>query len=143
MIEVWLGVIAVALLVMAAVQVGAAVAAARVARRLDALRAELDRDVKPVLANLTAMTADAARAASVAASQVERISEAAGDLLQRGQQIVTSVEHLVRGPVRNGAAVMAGLRAAVVALRSIREASSRRRAAARAPGDEDDSLFIG
>jgi len=63
--EVFLGVIAVAVLVMAAIQVAAIIVAARVARRLDRFADRLERDIRPVVASLQALTADAARATSL------------------------------------------------------------------------------
>jgi len=63
--DVFLGIIAVAVLVMAAIQVAAVVIAARLARRLDRFADRLEQDIRPVVASLQALTADAARATSV------------------------------------------------------------------------------
>jgi hypothetical protein len=63
--EVFLGIIAVAVLVMAAIQVAAIVVAARMARRLDRFADSLEHEIRPVVASLQALTADAARATSV------------------------------------------------------------------------------
>jgi hypothetical protein len=63
--EVFLGIIAVAVLVMAAIQVVAIVVTARVARRLDRFADSLEHEIRPVVASLQALTADAARATSV------------------------------------------------------------------------------
>jgi hypothetical protein len=63
--DVFLGIIAVAVVVMAAIQVAAVVVAARVARRLDRFADSLEHDIRPVVAALQALTADAARATSV------------------------------------------------------------------------------
>jgi hypothetical protein len=63
--DVFLGIIAVAVLIMAIIQVAAVVVAARVARRLDRFADSLERDIRPVVASLQALTADAARATSV------------------------------------------------------------------------------
>jgi hypothetical protein len=63
--DVFLGIIAVAVVVMAAIQVAAVVVAARVARRLDRFANTLEHDIRPVVASLQALTADAARATSV------------------------------------------------------------------------------
>ena len=65
MTEVFLGVIAVAVLVMAAIQVAAIIVVARMARRLDRFADRLEQDFQPVVASLQALTADAARATSV------------------------------------------------------------------------------
>jgi len=62
--DVFLGIIAVAVLIMAIIQVAAVVVAARVARRLDRFADSLEQDIRPVVASLQALTADAARATS-------------------------------------------------------------------------------
>ena len=63
--DVFLGIIAVAVLVMAGIQVAVVVVAARVARRLDRFADSLEHDIRPVVASLQALTADIARATSV------------------------------------------------------------------------------
>jgi outer membrane murein-binding lipoprotein Lpp len=63
--DVFLGIIAVAVLVMASIQVAAIVVVARMARRLDRFADRLEQDIRPVVASLQALTADAARATSV------------------------------------------------------------------------------
>ena len=65
MSEVFLGVIAVAVLVMAVIQVAAVVITARLARRLERFADRLEQDIRPMVASLQALTADAARATSV------------------------------------------------------------------------------
>ena len=72
MSDVFLGIIAVSVLVMAAVQVAAIVMALRAARRVSRLTSQIEQEIRPVVANLQAITADAARATAIAAAQVER-----------------------------------------------------------------------
>ena len=67
MSEIFLGVIAGAVVVMAVVQVGSIVFAARAVRRLEHLVHQLEHDVRPMVASLQALTADAARATALAA----------------------------------------------------------------------------
>ncbi|MDP1572457.1 MAG: hypothetical protein Q8L86_20850 [Vicinamibacterales bacterium] len=143
MTDVWLGVIAVAVAVMALIQVGAILAAARLARRVEALTGQIEREIKPLMTNLTSMSEEAARAASLAAGQVERVDGLLRDVVQRADDTLSAAQRFISGPARDGAAVVAGLRAAFVALRGIREASSRRRAPSRMVSEEEDSLFIG
>lgn len=142
--ELLLGVIAVAVLVMAIVQVGAIVAGLRVARRLEHLATELERGVKPLLANLTAVTADASKAANLASAQVERFDKVVADLAVRLDQTMAAAQQFVAGPAREGMAIVAGVRAAMAAFEGLRE-SARRRTAARslAIEEEEESLFIG
>jgi hypothetical protein len=62
--DVFLGVIAIAVLIMAVIQVAAVIVALRVARRLDRFADSLEQGIRPVVASLQALTADAARATS-------------------------------------------------------------------------------
>lgn len=142
--ELLLGIIAVALAVMAIVQVGAIVAALRVARRVEQLATDLETAVKPLLTNLTALSADASRAANVATSQVERFDRLLTELTARVDQTVAAAQQLVAGPAREGVAIVAGIRAAVSAFQGLREAARRRSAARpRIIEEEEESLFIG
>jgi len=137
--EVFLGIIALAVAVMAAIQIGAIIVAARVAKRVDRLASQIEQDIRPVFENLSAMTADAARAASLAATQVERADRLFDDLAQRVDVTLNTLQHRVLGPAREGAALLAGLRAALGAFRDPREARRKRPSAV----DEEDALFIG
>lgn len=142
--ELLLGVIASALAVMAVVQVGAIVAGYRVAQRVAQIATELETSVKPLLANLNAMSAEALRAASLAAAQVERMDRVFGELATRVEQTLATAQRFVAGPAREGMAVVAGVKAAITMLKGIREASRRRSAVPTAPFEEDEeSLFIG
>jgi hypothetical protein len=142
--EVLLGVIAVAVAVMAIVQVGAIVAGMRVARRVEALATDMETSVKPLLANLTTMSAEASRAATIAAGQVERIDKVFSEMASRVDQTLATAQAFISGPARDGMAIVGGIRAAVSALQGLREASRRRPAPRAAAHDEDEeSLFIG
>jgi hypothetical protein len=142
--EILLGVIAVAVAVMAIVQVGAIVAGLRLARRVDKLAGDLETAVKPVLASLTALTQEATRAANLATAQVERFDRIVTDMTVKVDQMLTSAQSLVSGPAREGRALMAGIRAAVSAFQGLRDASRRRSAQrSRTLDDDDESLFIG
>ena len=68
--EIFLGVIAVATLVMAIGQVALMVAAGRMARRVGRLADVLDQELKPLFAQLNAVARDASRAASLSAMKV-------------------------------------------------------------------------
>ena len=141
--EVFLGVIAVAVAVMALIQIGALVAAVRLARRVDRITTQLEHDVKPLLGNLTAMSSEAARATALAAAQVERMDKTFSQVLSRVDQTVTAAHHIITGPAKNGLAVVAGVRAAVGAFQGLREASRRRSAVRSTVPEDEESLFIG
>jgi hypothetical protein len=142
--EVLLGIIAFAVAVMAIVQVGAIVAGLRVARRVEQIAADIESSVKPLVANLTTMSAEASRAATLAAAQVERIERVFGELAARVDHTLATAQSLIAGPAKDGMAIVTGIKAAISAFRNLRE-GSRRRSARRAVTFEEDeeSLFIG
>ena len=137
--DVWLGIIAMAVAVMAAIQVGAIVVALRLAKRMDRLASQLEQDIKPVMANITRMTAEAARAASLAATQIESADRVFGEFAQRVEQTLGAVQSRVFGPAREGAALLAGIRAALAAFRDLRDSGRRRGSVV----EDEDALFIG
>ncbi len=142
--ELLLGVIAVAVAIMAIIQVGAIIAGLRIARRVEQLATEIDTSVKPLIANLTTMSAEASRAASLAAAQVEKLDRVFGEVAARVDHTLAAAQQFIAGPAREGMAIVAGVKAAISALHGLREAS-RRRSAARAVQfeEEEESLFIG
>jgi outer membrane murein-binding lipoprotein Lpp len=136
--DVFLGVIAVAVLVMAIIQVAAIVFAMSAARRIGAAADRLEQDLRPVMSNLQAITAEAARATSLATAQMERADRMFADLSRRAEQVMAGVPSLV-GSAGKGLAFLNGIKAALAALQEVRR-SSRRGAA---HPDEEDALFIG
>ncbi len=74
MTDVWLGVIAAAVVVMAAVQIGVIVYAARTARRIESIAERLARDIQPGVISVQSVAADAARMSALAAAQADRAS---------------------------------------------------------------------
>ena len=139
MTELFLGIIALAVLVMAVIQVAAVVLAARTARRVDRLADRLEQDLRPIVSNLQTVTAEAARASALAAGQLERADRLFTDIGNRVDQILASVQETLIAPAREGFAWLTGLKAALAAFRELRESSPQRPAAV----DEDDALFIG
>jgi len=137
--DVWLGIIAMGVAVMAAMQVGAILVALRLAKRMDRLASQLEQDIKPVMASITRMTAEAARAASLAATQIESADRVFGEFAQRVEQTLGAVQSRVFGPAREGAALLAGIRAALAAFRDLRDSGRRRGSAV----EDEDALFIG
>jgi hypothetical protein len=136
---VFLGLIASAVLIMATLQVGMVVYGARLARRVTQLADRVEREVTPVFANLQIVGADAARATALAAAQMERADQLFADVSQRIQDTTVILQESVVAPAREGAAVVAGVRAAIAALRDVRPGGRRRAGGV----DEEDPLFIG
>ena len=86
---IFLGVIALAVSVMAAIQVGVVVYGARLARRVDALATQVDREIKPLLTHFNAIGEEAARATALAAAQVERVDRLFADVSLRVEETAT------------------------------------------------------
>lgn len=137
--DLFLGIIAFAVAIMAAIQVAAIIVAARLAKRVDRLTTQIEQDIKPVFQHLTHLSADAARAAALAATQMERADHLFADLSQRIDHTLNTLQHRVLGPAREGVALLAGVRAALAAFRELRETSRRRHSTV----EEEDALFIG
>lgn len=140
MSDVFLGVIAAAVLVMAIIQVTAIVFAIRAARRVGDAVGRLEQEVKPIMANVQAVSSEAARAAGVAAAQVDRLEGVVGEISKRVDETAAAVQSTIVGPAREGYALFQGLLAALAAVRRQGGGPSRRRPAA---AEEEDPLFIG
>jgi predicted PurR-regulated permease PerM len=136
--DVWLGIIAVAVLVMAVIQVTAIVFAMSAARRIGQVADRLEQNLNPVVSNLQTITSEAARMTTMAAAQVERADRMFADLTRRAEQVMAAVPTLL-GPAGKGLAFLNGIKAALAAIHELRR-SSRRGAA---HPDEEDALFIG
>jgi hypothetical protein len=134
----FLGVIAAATLVMALIQVGALVYGWMLARQMARLVVRIEEEIKPLSASFNAVARDAARASSLAVAQVERVDRLFADLTARVEQTADVVQRAVVAPIREGTALMAGVKAALEVLREWRRRPARRRG----PEDED-GLFIG
>lgn len=137
-VELFLGVIAVATLVMAIVQVALIVAAGVLARRIDRLTHQVERELAPLFAHLNAIGRDASRAAARAADQVERVDRLFADLAAKVEQTLAGLQHTLLGPAREGRALLVAARAALAALRGLRDEARMRKGR----GEDEDALFI-
>ena len=137
---IFLGIIALSVSVMAAIQVGIVVYGARLARRVDALANQVDREIKPLLTHLNAIGEEAARATMLAAAQVERVDRLFADVTLRVEETATAVQSAIVAPAREGLALLTGVRAAFDALRGMGQAGAPVHTSS---PDEDDPLFIG
>ena len=138
MTNLFLGIIAVAVVVMAVIQVAAIVFAMSAARRIGQAADRIEQDLRPVVHNLQTISADAARAANLAAMQMERADRMFADLSRRAEQVMSAVPTLL-GPAGKGLAFLNGLKAALAAIQELRRTS--RRGAGHA--EEEDAMFIG
>lgn len=136
MMNVWLGVIAVAVLVMAVIQVAVVVQLLKVAKNAAAATADLRKELTPLIAKVTKVADDAGKVSALALTQFERVDRVMDTTVQRIDDTLAVVQGAVLGPVRQGAAVMAGVKAALAVFRSRQD---RRRYGR----DDEDALFIG
>ena len=137
--DVFLGIIAVATLAIAIVQIGVVVAAGRLARRIDTLTEQFEREVKPLFGHLNAIGRDASRAAALATAQVERADKLFADVAMRVELALNSVQGTLGTPAREGRALLSAFKAAFKAIRELRhDARSRRQSRA----EDEDALFI-
>ena len=137
--EVFLGIIALATLTMAAIQVGVIVYGMGVARRVDKLLTQVEQEMKPLADSLTTIARDAARISSLAAGQVDRVDRLVNDITVRLEQTATTLQDAILRPLRDGAAIMTGVKAAIEVIREL----TRRPGAVRSRAEDEDALFIG
>jgi hypothetical protein len=135
---VFLGIIAVATLVTAAIQVLHTIALAHLAKRIEAVADSIDKEIRPLVANATVVAGNAARVSELAVAQMERADRLFADVAHRIDDTARLVQGAFLAPAREGRALLAALGAAFGAVRE----GSRARAGS-AAADEDDPLFIG
>jgi|CXWL01.1.fsa_nt_gi hypothetical protein len=133
-----LGIIALAVTVMAILQVVVAIMATKAVKRVADAANRFDTDVRPIVLNLQQATADAARATSLAAAQVERIDRVMGDVSRHVEQTAKAIPLLIEA-ARDGFTVLGGLKAVINAIREMRRAKEPQPVSV----DEEDALFIG
>ena len=137
--EVFLGIIALATFTMAAIQVGVIVYGVAVARRVNRLLTQVEQEMKPLADSLNTIARDAARISSLAAGQVERADRLVSDITLRLEQTATTLQDAILRPLRDGAAIMTGVKAALEVIREL----TRRPGATRTRAEDEDALFIG
>ena len=133
---VFLGIIAVATLATAIVQIGLLVAAGLLARRVGRFVDEVEREVRPIIGHLNSVSRDASRAAAIAVSQVERVDALVSDVAEKIDQTITTIHSAIVTPAREGRAWIIGFQAVMAAIREFKNPSRTR------TRDEDDGLFI-
>ena len=140
--SIFLGLIALAALIMAAVQVGIIMYAGRLIRRVDRLVDQVERDLKPVISRLNEMSGEAARASGLVVAQVERADRLFTDFAGRVEQILSLVQNSIVVPAQEGKAILQGLRASLAVLQNL---GIRRRQSdsSSTSEDEEEPLFVG
>jgi hypothetical protein len=136
---IYLGIIAFATVMMALLQVGAVIYLIRVAKRVTTLVERVERDVAPLVDQLRAVTHEANRAASLAVAQLERADRLFATFSARADETMGLVQQSIVRPLREGTAIVAGIRAGLAA---IKEVWGPRRPVHQGV-EEEDALFIG
>ena len=136
--EIFLGVIALATMLMAIVQVGAIIAILRITRQAQESMAEVQREVRPLIAKVTQVADEASRTAAIATAQAQKIDRILTDLAGRVDETAGIVQQAIITPAKEGLALVAALKAGLTALRGFRERPRHGRHA-----EEEDPLFIG
>jgi len=117
MSEVFLGVIAVATLVMALIQLGLVVGGIIAVKRVNEMLTRVETSAKPVLAHVDELILDTKASLAAARAQVDRVERQTLHVLTRTEQAVQRVEGYLVAPAREGIALVAGARALVSAFR--------------------------
>src|SRR5574340_316511 len=103
----FLGVIALASVVQGVFLVGLMLMGRRLARRIDAIQARIDRDITPALDNLGRVSRAAAEIADLASIQARRFDSLLGDTIGKIEQTTGMVQQLVLRPLRPLGAILA------------------------------------
>lgn len=136
---VFLGLIALATLVMAVIQVGAIVAALRIAKQAQATLDSVQQEIRPLIARASAVVDEASRTAALATVQAQKVDRLLTDVSRRVEETAAVVHDAIVTPAREGFAIVAAIRAALGAIRGF---GDRRPRHARG-SEEEDPLFIG
>jgi hypothetical protein len=134
--EVWLGVIAISVAVMATLQVALLLVLLKAG--LMALKSvrELRKELGPLVEKLHKVADDANRVSSIAVAQAERLDALITRTSERIDETAATVQQAFAGPIRQGSAILAALRAFFSGFGSRRDQGRHGR-------DDEDALFVG
>lgn len=136
MTDLWLGVIAVALFVLTLSHVLTLVKVAQLVKQQSAVAREVRKELTPLIAKANRIVDDAGRVSALALTQMERVDRVFDLTAMRLDDTLQTVQEALIKPVRQGAAVMAGVRAALAVFKA-------RQDRVRYDRDDEDALFIG
>jgi hypothetical protein len=136
--EAFLAVIAAATLIMALIQVGAVIAAVRLAKQAQQALSTVQQEIRPLIAKAHAVADEATTTAALATAQAQKVDRLVTDLSQRVEETTAIVQQAIIIPAREGIAVMAAVKAGLGALQGFRPRPRHGRTA-----EEEDPLFIG
>ena len=141
MTDLYLGLIALGVLVMAGIQLAAIVSVTRAARRAGEMAARFEQDVRPIIVNLQKVSEEAARASAQAAAQVDRLDALVANVARRVEDTAATVQQTILQPARDGLALLSGLKNVIASFREPRDTPQAH--PRKEPQDPQDDLFIG
>ena len=136
--EVSLGVIAAATAIIALVQISAIILLARVAMQVRDVATSIQQDLRPLIARANAIADEAQKTATLATAQAQKIDRLVSDLTRRVDETSGVIQEAILTPAREGMAIIAGVKAALGALRGLRDLRGRPSRV-----EDEDALFIG
>lgn len=137
---VFLGVMAVSLAIMAAVQIGVIIIGIRAAKQMSVAMDALRREIKPLSDKVHRIADEVERTASLAALQVERVDQMMATTASRLDSTLGILQGFAGGPVKQGTAAVAAFRAAWSVFSDWKNRDRRR---SRHTREDDDALFVG
>jgi len=140
--DVFLGVIAVAVAVMAVMQVATLVAVLRLVRNVDGLVSKIGTELRPLLTDLRGVAADASKVTALVLGQVERVEKLVSDVVTKVEEGVSAFEGSVVGPLRDLLRLLGSLGTTFA---GFRRSGPRRESPSAQPDttEDDDGLFVG
>jgi hypothetical protein len=142
---VFLGAIAAALVVQAAFLIALSVAGIRLARRLDALQAQIDQQIAPALKGVERISRNAAEISDLATVQARRVDLLLADTIDKVEDTAAVIQRLVLRPLRPVAhlvAVLRGVQAGIDVFLRLERAERPPSSPRRGQAEDDEHLFI-
>ena len=138
---VWLGVIAIAVSLMALIQIVVLIGLARLAFQAVAGVRDLRKEIRPLIDKVNRIADDVNRISGIAVAQAERVQTLMNDTASRIDDTLGAARRVVMGPIRQGSAVMAAVRAIFSSLRGTKAGPAR--PSHHPHHDDEDPLFVG
>lgn len=143
MTDLYLGLIALGVVVMATIQVVAIVMVIRATRRVGEMATRFEQDVRPIVVNLQKVSEEAARASAQAAAQVDRLDALVAGIARRVEDTAITLQQTILQPARDGLALLNMLKGIIASFRDGREPRESREAPPKDSPELHDDLFIG
>src|SRR5688500_2009577 len=121
---------------MAIAQVAVMIRLSQVAREASEATRDLRRELTPLMAKAHRIADDAARVSALAVAQMERVDHVLSTTVRNIDHTVAVVQSAIISPVRQGTALVAGVKAALAVFKARQDRGRYGR-------DDEDALFIG